>query len=330
MRRFLIRFGSFAGLAVLAICSCVMPPVILPPLLGARIVYRLNGGHLFRLAAQEGAVPEDLSAALDRLATGTQDDWINCSPNGEWLLASTDRFDPGSVGYASLAVIRGDVSSAESVRSNGDLVHPDGFGAISSDGNTIVYPQNGGPHGTDLYAITRSGAGWSAPQLLTAASPYQFNAQPALSANGRTLLFDGGNVQYAGAGTAICEVGVDGAGLRVVLTPANNPPGLPPGGALHHADYAHDGSIVFEGDWDGERIWRLPAGGGAPTKVAPDQSNDNSPCVLGDGRIVSLWLGRAGNALGVHELKVMTADGGSFFTPLANMDVADIGIGCGN
>lgn len=59
-------------------------------------------------------------------------------------------------------------------------------------------------------------------------------------------------------------------------------------GALHHAAYAPDGSIVFEADWAGEQIRRLAAGAAVPTQVSPLVVNDNSPYVLTDGRIASL------------------------------------------
>ena len=52
--------------------------------------------------------------------------------------------------------------------------------------------------------------------------------------------------------------------------------------------------------------------------------NDNSPCVLPDGRIVSLWLENI-----LHEIKVMSTDGSTFKILLKKTDVFDIGIGCG-
>jgi hypothetical protein len=73
----------------------------------------------------------------------------------------------------------------------------------------------------------------------------------------------------------------------------------------------------------------LPVGATPPVKVAPAFTNDNSPCVLPDGSIASLWLNRPGGT-GVHELKVMKPDGSSFFMLVINQDVADIGLGCGD
>ncbi len=46
--------------------------------------------------------------------------------------------------------------------------------------------------------------------------------------------------------------------LPVVGTPADAPPGFSTESNLRAPDYGPDGSIIFEGDWDGEMIWRLP------------------------------------------------------------------------
>jgi len=63
-------------------------------------------------------------------------------------------------------------------------------------------------------------------------------------------------------------------------------------------------------------------------RVNASYSNDNSPCVLPDGRIVSLWLNRPGGQ-GFHELKVMAADGSGGVVLLPDVDVFDVGLGCG-
>jgi hypothetical protein len=51
--------------------------------------------------------------------------------------------------------------------------------------------------------------------------------------------------------------------------------------------------------------------------------------VLPNGSIASLWLDRPEGS-GDHELKVMTVNGSSHFMLLPDIDVADIGLGCGN
>lgn len=259
------------------------------------ITYRLPDGPVYRIAAQAGAAPENVSLALNALSAGSEDIWLNTSPDGKWLLLATDRFDAECVGWPCLATVSGDLSTGTAVRANGELIHPEGFSAVASGGNLIIYPGPGGPHTLDLWAVTRRDDGWSAPVLLTANSRYEFNHRPAISEDGRKVVFDGGNQPYGAEGTALCEVGTDGMGFRVVLTPADSPPGFPPTGALHHPDYAPDGSLVFEADWAGEQIWRLPLGAAMPVRVASQFGNDNSPCVLSDGRIVSLWLNRPGN-----------------------------------
>jgi hypothetical protein len=97
---------------------------------------------------------------------------------------------------------------------------------------------------------------------------------------------------------------------------------------VHSGDFLPDGTIVFEGDWHAEQIWHRDATG-ALTTLSPDGvTNDNSPCALPDGRVASLWLGRSGNPQGLHELKVMTTAGDSDMV-ITGVDIADIGIGCG-
>jgi len=143
------------------------------------------------------------------------------------------------------------------------------------------------------------------------------------------VLFNCTNEPYSGT-TSICEVGLDGSGFRVVLTPADSPAGLPDIGDLQAPDYAPDGSIVFEASWTGEEIWRLAPGAGTPTRISSSSAynNDNSPTVLPNGNIVSLWMNRP-NGSSVHELKVMTPDGSNYFMALTDIDIADIGLGSG-
>ena len=71
----------------------------------------------------------------------------------------------------------------------------------------------------------------------------------------------------------------------------------------------------------------LPPGASQPVRVTDAFGNHNSPCVLPDGRIVSLWLDRPVGT-GVHELKVMAPDGSNFVVLLPDVDVLDAGIGC--
>lgn len=297
---------------------------------GPYITYALANGSMYRVEAKAGATPQNVSQALNALSAGT-DGWLNASPDGAWLVMSTERFNNQCTGYQCLALVKRDLSFGETILINGQAIHPAGFAAVANGSDLIVYEDagGGGSHVSDLWAVTRSTFTWSTPVLLTGGSPYDYHSMPAISSDGTKIVFDCGDVPYAQTGTAICEVGVTGAGFRVVLTPANNPPGTTAGGALHHADYAPDGSIVFEADWSGEQVWRLPSGSTTPVRVQPNSTNDNSPCVLADGRVVSLWLGRQANTQGLHEIKVMPSIGNSYEMALTGADVLDGGIGCG-
>ena len=317
----------------------------------ASTTYRLttSSGHvvfrdrrakrIFRIEARPGAVPEDLSHALDGLSPGT-DSFVNMSANGDWLLVGTSRFKCGAEQHC-VARVKGDLSRAQVVVPEGedDALRGDGFSAVSSRGDVVVFPRAGGPHGRDLYALHLGANGrWGPAVLLTGASNHRYHQAPALSADGSKVVFDCSPDAGSGPGTAICEAHTDGTGFREVA----NPRGIPgyksnPASVLQEASYEPSGDIVFEGGWNDalEQVWRVRTGSTLPVLVSTtkdDQGaysviNDNSPCALPDGRIVSLWLGRP-NSRG-HELKVMNADGTNP-TMLLTTDTEDIGIGCGN
>lgn len=304
------------------------PPVTIPENCeGGTITYGVGGKH-FRTTLADPVLTESLSDAFDGLSAGG-DEWVSVSPDGEYYLMETSRFDGECSGWNCLAVVKADLSSSEAVKIGGTLVHGDDYGAIASGGNRIVYPLSGGPHDRDLYVSNKSGSTWGAPVLLTASSPHTFNLQPSISADGSKVVFDCGEDPYGQPPTSICEVNTDGTGFRVVWTPEQGATGATGRSdvALHHPDYFADGSIVFEADWNGEQIWRL-AGNGPPTVIANSYSNDNSPCVLANQCVVSVWLERPGSS-GTHELKIMDAAGGNFSMIRTDIDIIDTGTSCG-
>jgi hypothetical protein len=71
----------------------------------------------------------------------------------------------------------------------------------------------------------------------------------------------------------------------------------------------------------------LDGGSDDPVALAAAFENDNSPCVLPDGSIVSFWLGRPGGT-GQHELKILCPSDGSTFVATVG-DIADVGLACG-
>jgi hypothetical protein len=291
-----------------------------PPGPGGAVTYVVDG-KILRVSAEAGATPVELGAAGDSAPA--------VSRNGDWITVSSTRTSPDCAGWSCVAESDNDLASPETILSGGDVIHAAGRTAVSCDGQTLVYPEDrAGPNAIDLFVVRKSGSTWSSPKLLTGDSPHAFNELPVLSSDAEHVLFDCGPTEYGQRGSGICEVGIDGSGFHRIIDPAKDSP-LGNGSsnnAAHHADYAPDGSIVFEADWEAEQIWRR-APNGEITRPMPSQSNDNTPCVLPGGYIASLWLGRPGTA-GLHELKVMAPDGSSFEVVTPNVDVEDIGMSC--
>ena len=206
-------------------------------------------------------------------------------------------------------------------------VHADGVAAIASGGRLVVFEAPGGPHREDLWATVERNGHWGPPILITRRSPGQYNQFPAISPNGKRVVFDCGSDPYAQSSTQVCTTTVRGGAVSVTVHARG-------GDALRQPAWEPDGSIVYErqsmstdGSSD-ERIWRQPPRSSKSVLVSRVE-NDNSPCVLPDGRIVSLWLGRPGNRGGLHEIKVMSEAGATGQMLLENVDVLDEGTGCG-
>lgn len=288
------------------------------------VAYRSSDGPVFLVEATSGAQPFSLTDALDSVSPGNDKD-VNLSPDGQWLSVITSRF--GCDDWECIVVIDVGLSQGTVVEtSSGDRAHPESAAAVSSGGDMVVFAV-AGDHERDLHVMRRSGGAWTAPLNITHASPFDYNTQPAIRDDGEAVVFDCSPVPYSAEGTQICEVGIDGGGFRVVVDPSNSPNGQS-GSRVHSADYGPDGSIVFEGEWGTEQIWRLPAGSSTPVLIG-SYTNDNTPCVLPDGRVASLWLNAPGNPNGYHELKVMRADGSDYIMLVQGLDLMDTTVGCG-
>jgi hypothetical protein len=286
------------------------------------VTFKNTNGHVFRIGTDLDAQPEDVTSLLDQLAPGGGDAWLASSHDGSRLLLSTERWDPSCMGWACLAVANDTLSNGAAVHAGAAVLHPSAIGAIADDAR-IVFPAAGGPHTVDLWRVDPVGGAWSAPVLLTRESPFDYATEPALAWDETKLLFDCGYQPYATVGTAICEVGMDGSGLRIVLGPDGVQPAFAGARTLDHPGYARDGSILFGAERNGVQIWRLPPDGAAPEAVGNVFNSDNRPCVLPNGSVVSQLQNDSTYALKVMQVSDHT------FALLQAGDVAPDSLACG-
>lgn len=289
------------------------------------------GKRVFRVAARADATPEDLSPMLERAGPGTIDRWLVPSLNGQAFAFSTDRVPCPEVGEC-LAIATGDWAHVEPVLEGGREISVIGTPALSDGGDRVVYPATGGPHAVDLWATNRIGSAWASAVLLTGGSRFAYNDMPAMTFDGARVLFDCGDEPYPESGaTSSCEVRLDGSGFRVIATPTTIP-----ANRNEFVQFPHDGvdGVLLQGagDIDGtfpETIWLLPHTGGPAVPIGRMLTNAVSPCGLRDGRFGVLWLTRPDANRSKHELTLMRRDGTVEATLTPDIDVNDIGIGCG-
>jgi hypothetical protein len=307
--------------ALLSACPSPQPT----PTSNGVVTYTL-GNDVYRISTATGANTQNLSSLISG-ANRKPERRLNISPNGAWLVLETQNLDAACDGAYCLAVApSSNPQSAAVVRAPNPIQNSEGFPAISSDGNLIVYAASGGVHNFDLWAIRKSGNTWAAPVQLTQSSTQAYNDQPALSSDGGKVLFDCGSVPFGEGDTRICEIGTSGTGFRVVVSPSQAPANVVSKGPTHHPDYLANGEVIFDVAWDEDVLYKIA--GNTVSKVS-GVNNEVAPCGLANGQIVSLWLGRSGNTSGAHELKIMDANGANPKMLVTGVDVADIGIGCG-
>ncbi|MCU7834278.1 MAG: hypothetical protein KZQ83_03410 [gamma proteobacterium symbiont of Taylorina sp.] len=291
----------------------------------AFITYSYND-NVYRVDAVKGAQAESISEKLNQLSANGSDPVadlnLNASPNGQWMILDSDRFHAECQGWGCLTVTNRDVTSAFVVKVNGAVVHPDsGAAVIDSSGTKIIYSSEGDSHHRDLWLLQRNNVNennWQPPVLLTADSPFSWNVIPAIADDGSKLLFQCGNEAYDSH--TVCEVKTDGSGFRILIDISTID-------SVRTPDYTPDGSVVLEIDTsDGnELLYRLNPQTLSYEPINSQFNNDNSPCVLADGSIASLWIEND-----LHELKIMKPDGSSYFKAVAGIDIDDFVLGCGN
>jgi len=278
-------------------------------------VIAMVDASFLRLPA-DGSEPIDVTAALDELSPG-HDQWVVSSRNGEWLMFDTERF--GCQDWSCLVVARTDLSEITVVSVGDELVHPQDWGSISDDGSTVVITTDGGGNDLDQAVLHRTGDVWTSAAIITGASRHAFNERGRITLDGEAILLDCGPTQYGLEGTGVCRVSLDGSSFERLVAPEDGADATSSNSA-RSADEGPDGGLVFEADWGNiERLWRkLPDG---TTTLVSGLGNDNSPCVLPDGSVASVWLERDGNNVGLHELKLQASDSMNYEMLLIDVDV---------
>jgi hypothetical protein len=309
------------------------------PAATTHVVYRLSGnGHVYRVEAHSGASPEDVSSSLNGNSPG-DDSNIGISRDGGWLSLTTTRFGCGT--WACLALVA--TSPAGSTATTGSLIttggtgafiHPENRVGVARDAAFVVYSAPGDQHSHDLFIAWRTPgtdprAGlFDKPKNLTTGSTFDLNDLPALAADENSVVFDCQSTAQsmsAGQSQNLCVVNIDGTDFQSTLGPTSLA-GFTTDD-VHSGDYLPDGTLVFEASWHAEQVWHRDSQGNL-VQIAPQLTNDNSPCALPDGRVASLWLERVGNPMGFHELKVSSVTG-DYEMVVIGQDIDDIGIGCG-
>jgi hypothetical protein len=265
---------------------------------------------------------DNISQKLDLIAPLPGKDYgpITVSQDGSWYAFASERFDADAQGWAALTVTNSNFTTYEVIHDSlGQVIHSEGKVYVLSGGNAIVFCADFGNHNRDIFVIHKNGPNWGMPVNLTVSSTYDYNYYPYVSDDGLKILFDASPSSFPS--TAIGEMNINGSGLSFPVTAASMTSGI----AAHSPCYGIDGSIIYEGDAAGERIWKLPYGSSTPTIINASYGNDNSPVTLTDGRIASLWLPG-----GWHEIKIMNADGtnGYMLTDSSSLftEVFDAGI----
>jgi hypothetical protein len=183
---------------------------------------------------------------------------------------------------------------------NGNLIHSEGPSYVFNNGQAVVYAADFGNHSRDIFISYKTGDTWSTPLNLTQNSTYDYNYWPYLSADSSKVLFDAGNSTFPSV--AIGEVDIDGSNLSFPVTTAS----FSSADEVHCPGMNSSEDIIFEAETSngGEQVWKLPAGSKTPVLINSQYTNDNSPVVLPDDKIVSLLLSHS-----YHQLKIMDADG---------------------
>ena len=182
------------------------------------------------MAHPTGAAPERLAAPLNQF----RDQYFPVlTADNRFLLFTVqrnpERYDRENEDlFLSVLGADGSFGAPQSVSSAINTVDNEGAATISGDGKTLAFTGCGRPNGVggcDLYISHRRGNQWSTPRNLgILVNSKQWDSQPSLSADGRTLYFAskrGGGL--GGADIYVTTLGADGnwTAARNVGAPVN-------------------------------------------------------------------------------------------------------------
>lgn len=225
-------------------------------------------------------------------------------PDGKWLVA-VDKLTPADP-YA-LFLVSSETGEKRRLTSPPKGIAGDQCPAFSPNGHAIVFARNtipGGEAGLHILELTDDLKPIAEPRRLTSDLPYA--ADPAWTADGRSVVFTGGEYQR----TFLCHLEIQFPGWRP--------------GRIERLGFAGDGSSASAISRQGRLafmraqptdtdIWRLELSGGRPigkpaVRFISSTRLDHTPAYSPDGRRIAF----ASNRSGSHQIWVSDSDGGNF------------------
>lgn len=284
------------------------------------VSYMLANGDAQIVEAKKDGKITNISNLLAKSNSG-EESWINLSSNGEWLLLDSTRLDPSCEGWGCLIYGKRGSSDFKTIKlQDGSVIHPENFSAISNDAKFVIVHLSQ-DDGSDLFISKQeNNSRWSTLKSLSDSSPSTNNRNPAISADGKEILFE--------CGKNICLVNSDGTNLKTIIHLEDKPNNS--WESISNADFDTQDNVIFQGTFIATWPWRYNRKTAEITLINNKNNNDNSPCVLSNGDIATLWFDRAENNSGNAELKIMNSTGTSQFIAITGeKEIVNSPLGCG-
>lgn len=232
-----------------------------------------------------------------------EDAWFSISSDARFYLLETER----PTVYQGWHGLTWGTLDANGIPSEPIVVdgapHPEGFSTIAAGGMTMTIVLRDDFDRSDVWLVNRSNNEWLRNDEINL-------SQNSAGNNGGAVFSKDNNkvmwTSYTNSGMDFDENTVDGSNYNHLLAHTI----LGSSAAIIRPSYENGGTIIFEGELNGEQCYRYNPATPliAPVVINSSYSNDNSCAALPDGRIASFWLERPGGP-SVHELRIMTANG---------------------